>query len=255
MFDLLPLVFQSGQAPPVTPALEAAYASWPRGTLDFVMAPLPLDDELHTVSKIIPLWDIPTDDERAAFGMPHALLAWTGGAESLEEFLTGFVDIGGGDTTEWTPERLSPLRDYIMTLRSPPPAVAADETLRARGENTFVGAGCVDCHDGPRGESTQIYEYSDIGTDGAMAYWGQGTILLDAEAEAALPWGVKAPRLFGLHGHRRFLHNGSLDSLAQLLCLSPRGSWPEPNAATGHEYGCDLPVADRQALLVFLNAL
>ena len=53
----------------------------------------------------------------------------------------------------------------------------------------------------------------------------------------------------------RFLHNGALDSLDQLLCLAPRPDVPAPAFGSGgHTFGCELPDADRRALVAYLNA-
>ncbi len=268
-FDLLPLLFAGGNAniPEVTPEVERAYAIWKPGTMDFVMAPLPLDDNIHTVSKIIPLWDIPREEERDAYGMEHAQLAWTGGAHHLMGFLEGFVAIGGGEPSEWPAERLQPLHDYILTLTAPQPVDALDDEERLRGEaifyaSTFEEQGCescrcVDCHDGPSGEGTRLFTYEEIGTDATMAGWGEGTVLLDDVAEEDFPFGLKSPRLRGVFGQRRLLHNGSLDTLEELLCLQERPlSAPAPQSNEGHRFGCDtLSDDDKRALLTFLRSL
>ncbi len=59
------------------------YATWKTGTMDFLIAPLPLDDGVHTISKISPLWAIPTEDEVVSSGMTNAMLGWTGGVHSV----------------------------------------------------------------------------------------------------------------------------------------------------------------------------
>ena len=59
---------------------EGYYAGWKRGTMDFVIEPLPLDDGVHIVSRILPLWEIPTREQAEAYDTPHAQLAWTGAA-------------------------------------------------------------------------------------------------------------------------------------------------------------------------------
>ena len=80
---------------------------------------------------------------------------------------------------------MSPLHDYIRTLRAPVNAAPGSDDDLVRGEaifftETFTEEGgeplrCVDCHDGPSGESTALYTYDEIGTDAAMAGWGAGT--------------------------------------------------------------------------------
>jgi len=41
----------------------------------------------------------------------------------------------------------------------------------ASGAAIFVSAGCVACHDGPRGMGRVLYDYADIGTDAEMMKW------------------------------------------------------------------------------------
>ncbi len=255
--DLLPLLSIQSDQPQITKQIEGEYASWPPGTQDFAIAPLPVEDTVHTVSKMSPLWGIPTQQEEQAAGMPHAMLAWTGSAVSLEQFLEGFVVIGDGGG-EWTPERLSPLAEYIRTLAPPDPPLQDAAAVDA-GRQVFQDAACLECHDGPRGSGTRIYDFDEIGTDSAMARWGDpegdGTGCCGFDA-AQLTGGIKSPRLVGLWGQRRFLHNGSLDSLEAVLCLDttrPSGI-AEPNSDAGHTFGCDLPEADRRDLVAYLNS-
>ena len=259
VINLLPLLGASSSAPAVSVEYEGFYASWRAGTMDFVMPPLPLDDEVHTVSKIIDLWDIPAAAEQTEAGMVHALLAWTGGAKTLMEFLSGFVTVGGGDNNEWTLDRLEPLHEYILSLRAPNNPMPPDAALVARGERMFVESGCLECHDGPRGSGRRWFTYEEIGTDDAMRYWADPNLTgtaccgFDSGTGEMLTHGIKAPRLTGLWAKRVFLHNGSLDSLDQLLCLDARPPAAQPPfSAEGHLFGCDLPEADRRALVDYL---
>jgi hypothetical protein len=261
LLELLPLLGQANQ-PTFTYEMEGWYASWPAGTMDFLIAPLPLDDGVHTVSKILPLWDLPEPAEQQAYGMPHAMLAWTGGAQSLESFLDGFVKIGGGPPEDWPPERLEPLRDYIFSLRSPEPLTPPDASAVRRGRDAFATHGCADCHSGPRGSGTTTYTFEEIGTDDAMMYWGDPELtgqpccgLGDGSTE--LTHAIKSPRLAGIWAHGRFLHNGSLGSLDELFCLDgPRTSTTADALSTaGHEMTCDLARQDKVDLVAFLRSL
>ena len=246
-----------GSAPALTREIEGYYASWPTGTQDFLIAPLPLDDGVHTISKIIDLWGIPSRAEQEAAGMPHAMLAWTGGARSLPDFLAGFAIVGGRDP--WSAERLAPLAEYIETLRAPDNPEPPDPSLVADGERLFGDDGCADCHGGPRGSGTRLYDYDQIGTDAAMERWmdadGDGEPCCGVELTAPLTGQLKAPRLTGMWAKRRFLHNGSLESLDQLFCLDPRpAASPEPYGGGGHMMTCELPDADKRALIAYLLA-
>jgi len=244
--------------PTVTKGNQGHYASWKAGTMDFTMAPLPIEDEIHTVSRILPLWNIPTQERQALYGMDNALLAWTGSAHTLDEFLSGFVIIGGGPLEEWGPENLSPLREYIESLRAPEPLSDQDSERVEAGRTQFREAGCEDCHAGPSGSGLNVFAFEEIGTDSEMSWWGDGDRdgEMCCDVEGMLTGGIKAPRLRGVHALTRFLHNGSLGSLEELLCLSARPTSELPPFANyGHEYGCDLPQTSRLDLLAFLQSI
>lgn len=102
------------------------------------------------------------------------------------------------------------------------------------------------------------YPYDEIGTDPAMSAWGDG------DGDGAYCCGfdglptreLKSPRLVGLWAQQRFLHNGSVASLEELLCLAPRTPSSLPaQGSGGHEFGCDLDTGDREALVAFLKSL
>jgi hypothetical protein len=257
---LLPLISGGGgMLPAFSPENEHWYAMWRTGTMDFFIQPLPFDDQVHTVSKISALWGLPDAAERDEHDLASAHLGWTGGTASLESFLGGFVDLGGGELGDWPADRLAPLAEYVYTLRAPePPASSGDLEL---GRAVF-SATCLDCHGGPRGMGHEVYGYEAIGTDDAMRWWADGPDhdgepccdLRFGEGET-LTGGIKSPRLVGLWAMSRFLHNGAVDSLEQLLCLEPRRGVTEPAFGDGgHTYGCDLDEADRRALLAYLRA-
>jgi hypothetical protein len=258
-WNLLPmLVGGVGDIPSLSYENQGHYASWAPGTMDFTMAPLPIEDDVHTISRTLPLWGVPTVQEQFDYRMDSAMLAWTGAAESLNEFLGGFVVVGGGPVDDWGPEELSPLREYLESLDAPPPVGAAAPQAIEAGRVLFTSAGCIDCHSGARGGGTRVYEFDEIGTDPALAFWGDA----DGDGEMCcglkgnLTGGIKAPRLTGLHALTRFLHNGSLASLEQLLCLEDRPPTAQPPyASIGHEFGCDLPDEEKADLLHFLRSL
>jgi hypothetical protein len=106
-----------------------------------------------------------------------------------------------------------------------------------------------------------LYDYADIGTDDQLKRWadpeldGTPCCGLTFENGDTLTHKLKSPRLAGLWAMTRFLHNGALDSLEQLLCLAPRPDTREPAyGAQGHTYGCDAPEADRRDLVDYLKA-
>ena len=117
-WDMLPLLWESDMsAAEISIETEAAYASWKSGTMDVFIPPLPIDDEVHIVSKIPSLWSIPTLDEQEDFEMPSALLAWNGASPHLEHFVSGFLALG--DSSSWTMEDIEPLIAYLDTLSAP----------------------------------------------------------------------------------------------------------------------------------------
>lgn len=258
---LLPLLSETDATPSLDATYEGLYASWLPGTMDFVMPPLPLDDGVHTISKIIDLWDIPTAAEETEAGMDTALLAWSGGAVDLMTFLDGFVAIGDGDREYWTPERLGPLHDYILSLRAPANPSPPNPADVVAGEEVFMTEGCVDCHQGPGGSGLRFFTFEEIGTDDAMRYFADPDLTgspccgFDEAGTTELTHGIKSPRLTGLWAKSRFLHNGALGDLRELLCLDPRPAVTEfAYGAQGHEFGCELDTEDREALVNYLLA-
>lgn len=246
--------------PPVTQAVEAAWMSWLPGTQDFVMSPVPIDDGVHVISKISSLWGLAQADDVGRYEMVHAQLGWTGVARSLEDFLEAFVRLGQGDTAAWTLARLSPLAEYVHSLRAPENPIPPDPQQAYTGAQLFVTKGCFACHAGARGAGQTLHGYEEIGTDAAMRRWldpdgdGQpccGAVLGPGES---LTQRIKAPRLVGIWAQQRFLHNGSV-TLDELFC---RGTarpaiTAEPYGAQGHDWTCSgLSGAEKDALLAYL---
>ena len=238
---------------------QGRFLSMETGTMDFLTKPL-VDDGVWTVSRILPLWNLPDAEQRRAAQMPHERLSWTGGVPTLENFLEGFVVIGVG-RAEWPPERLAPLAEYVRTLRTPPLETPADPQVVREGSALFVSKGCVTCHDGPSGESRPM-AFSEIGTDDAYANIynappdGGPCCGLGGDA-SYVTRSVKSPRLTGVAWQGRFLHNGSVRTLEELFCLTPRPMVMIPaQTAVGHEQTCGaLSTTEKQALIGFLRSL
>ncbi len=251
----------STSAPAFSKENEGYYARWRKGTMDFFIQPLPFDDKVHTISKITALWGIPSASELTAHRIPDAMLGWTGGTSSVANFLHSFVELGGGNPSQWPRDALEPLELYLGTLRAPPPLAPPSPDGLAQGKGVYQ-ANCLTCHDGPRGMGKRVFTYAEIGTDTAMQWWADGP---DRDGRPLAPIvfpagdritnGIKSPRLVGLFGMSRFLHNGSLDTLEQLLCLQQRpGVVTTAFGSDGHTFGCNLPMSDREALLRYLRA-
>ncbi len=261
---LTPLIGAGAAIPDFSPDTQAAYAGWKPGTMDFVIVPLPIDDGVHTISKIMSLWGLADASDVAAYEMDGALLGHTGVATSLASFLRGFVILGDGNLDPWTPERLGPLEDYVYSLRAPENPNPPDSGLVAQGAELFETAGCLGCHDGARGSSRTVFTFEEIGSDRAMMSWldpdldGQPCCDVDLLGRDALTHGLRAQRLTGVWSARLFLHNGSVDSLEALFCLGgPRPTITKsPYSDRGHLFTCDgLSDIEKAALIAFLRSL
>lgn len=251
---LNPIILAGGTAPSFSRDSQRAYATWLPGTQDFLMEPVPIDDKVHTVSKISALWGIPNEGEVAAAGLTSAMLGWTGGTRDLGLFMDGFVALGFGKNVGSARDLARPLVEYVFSLRAPknpaPPAAA----LVRKGEDLFAAKGCTGCHDGPRGSGKRLFDYAEIGTDDAMRSWGGKTL---ATTGAERTGKLKSPRLAGAWTFRRFLHNGSVGSLEELFCVpGPREkTLAAPFGDQGHDYTCGgLSDGDKAALIAFLRA-
>lgn len=258
---VLPLAGVAGSVPTLSAENEHHYATWLGGTMDFLIQPLPVDDTVHTISKISPLWSLPAPDELRAEGLASAWLGWTGSAASVMDFLHGFVSIGGGAGKEWPDARLQPLADYVYSLRPPANPSPPDAALVARGRSLFAADGCLECHGGPRGSGRSLFDFAALGTDDALRNWldpsGSGVACcnLGPDAKVTLTHRLKSPRLVGEWTMQRFLHNGALQSLDELFCTTTRPSNGEPAfGARGHDMTCALPDGDKAALEAYLLA-
>jgi len=250
-------VLPAFKAPKIDRETERAYASWPPGAMDFLFPPMKIDDHVHVVSKILPLWSIPSFPVIAREKLPHAMLGWSGGAPNVMEFVRSFVRFGGGDDKKWTEERLQPLVDYILSLRAPRNREHAPVAI---GTLLFREKGCVRCHGGPGLGGERIYKLDEIGTDGELARYldpdGTGKPCCKAPLPPdALTHGVKSPRLTGLWTEKRFLHNGSV-TLEELFCLGkgrPRPSGVKGLDTRGHDFTCRMTAFEKEALIAFLQ--
>ena len=256
-WDLLPLLWESDMsAGQVTQEVEAAYASWKSGTMDVFLPPLPIDDEVHVVSKIPTLWNIPNAAEQEAFGMDDAMLSWIGTSGSLEHFVGGFLALSASE--DWTVEDVEPLIAYVESLQAPKTIESINNRSANDGEGIFQEVGCLECHQGYQGSGNRLFDYDEIQTDDQMRY------ILDPDQDGQVVSGVnahtthqiKAPRLTGVWAKKRLLHNGSVDSLEELLCIgSDRTDDTPVFGNVGHWYGCDLELQEKLDVIEFLKSI
>jgi hypothetical protein len=247
-------VLPAFKAPKLDKEIEHAYASWPPGAMDFLFPPMKIDDHVHIVGKILPLWSIPNQARVARDKMPHAMLGWAGAAPTLMAFTRSFIQFGDGDEKTWTEEKLQPIVEYIDSLRAPK---NPERSPTAFGAALFRDK-CIRCHGGPGLGGERVYALGEVGTDAALERW------LDPDASGkpcckapippdSLTHGIKSPRLVGLWTEKRFLHNGTLN-LRQLFCLEPRPPSGIPGLEThGHDFTCKLTPSEKEALIAFLE--
>ena len=255
-WDMLPLLWSSDMsAAEISIDVERAYASWRSGTMDVFIPPLPIDDEVHIVSKIPSLWDIPTREDQAEFNMPSAMLAWNGASPHLEHFVSGFLALG--DSATWTIEDVEPLVAYVESLSAPKHLLDLDEDKMKDGLDLF-NQECLDCHKGFQGSGTEIFSFEEIGTDDRMMY------ILDPDLDGISglavdndpTHGIKAPRLTGVWAKTRLLHNGSVDSLEDLFCMyGERTDDQMIFGNMGHTYGCDWSDREKEDVIEFLKSI
>ncbi|HET8708243.1 MAG TPA: hypothetical protein VFM46_18195, partial [Pseudomonadales bacterium] len=240
MMAAMPLIglLMSGKPIPTIPKeVQKEYLAWKKGTQDFVITPVGQDDHVHTVSKMLTLWDLYTEEAMQAAGGAHAMLGFTGSTTSYEEFLQGFVALSNGN---YPTIRLRALKTYLLSLKSAPSNLPLNAADVETGQALFNSVGCSSCHDGPSLSSTRTFSYEEIGTDAAMQRWADpdltGHSVVPSVFDGVLTHQIKAPRLVGMWAQKRFLHNGSVDSLEDLFCLNhPRPTrTDEPFGDQGH---------------------
>jgi hypothetical protein len=245
--------------PVVTPETQRQYLTWPAGTQDFVISPVGAEDHVHTVSKMISLWNLHTPEQMQAAGGPHAMLGWTGSTPGLDSFLAGFVALSQGS---FPLEHLKPLKTYLLTLKAPAPAVVQDPLLVTQGAGLFESKGCSGCHNGPHHAGTRIFSFDEIGTDAAMKRWADANLdgISDVPSVIGDPLthGIKAPRLVGVWAQKKFLHTGTVDSLEDLFCVNHQRPTRTDEALgdQGHMQTCNgLSTGEKQSLIAYLRSL
>jgi hypothetical protein len=235
---------------------------WQPGVLDFFTSPFP-EDEYHIPIRIPSLWEIPTPEEVGQLHLPHAMLSAAGGGDSMWSFIQGFITTSRGET-RWSDDDVRPIVEYIYSLQHPQNPQSADTGQVSDGRRVFENAGCGGCHNGKSFGGSRIFGFEEIGTDATLKHFSDpdldGVLCCDLEllGDSELTHGLKAPHLSGIWAHRVFLHNGSVTSLEELLCYDgprPAASGEQGMSNGGHEFGCDLPAADKDALLAFLRSI
>jgi hypothetical protein len=142
---------------------------------------------------------------------------------------------------------------YLYSL-DPAPSPNPLDALAERGRAVFEHEDCAECHPPPLYTNNELTKLEKVGTDTRLA--------LQTRKGTGF---YKTPSLRGLWYRGLFEHNGSVASLEDwfdVKRLQPdyvptgwRGPGVEKRAVPGHEFGLDLPEADKKALIAFLNTL
>ncbi|MCA9621063.1 MAG: hypothetical protein KC731_18700 [Myxococcales bacterium] len=151
---------------------------------------------------------------------------WQGSDASLDDHYRRALELLDGQTLR-VAERTA-LTAYLGSLPLPPRRPVTDRAAVQRGREIFASsrAGCGECH---RGERL---------SDGALHDVGSGN---HADRGAAFD----TPSLVGLAGRGGYFHDGRYGTLEELL--------EDPKRRMGHT--SELPPAERQALVAFLESL
>jgi hypothetical protein len=193
---------------------------------------------------------------------------------SYDGFVPGGKDFrevpAPGKGIRYSEAQLYALANYVYSLEHPANPNKPN-ALTNRGERIYAEQGCVTCHTPPAftnnmltpvdgfevpDEHRRKYDIFDIsvGTDPSYALkTRRGTGY------------YKVPSLRGVWYRGPFLHDGSLATLEDLLdprrlrdnyvATGFRGAGVTQKAVRGHEFGMELPDADRKALLAYLRTL
>jgi hypothetical protein len=208
-------------------------------------------------------------------------VAMNQGGDSLSSF-DGFVPVGQNFKTlpdpadpivvggRYSDEQLYAVTQYVYSLR-PPINPNQPNTITARGKRIFTSEGCAKCHTQPLYSNNKLtpapgfsippehrsrYDImtTSVGTDPGLT--------LDTRRGTGY---YKVPSLRGVWYRSMFGHSGWCATLEDWFDprrieagYIPTGFKPngdKPYAVKGHEYGLDLSVRDREALIAFLKTL
>jgi mono/diheme cytochrome c family protein len=170
---------------------------------------------------------------------------------SRDEVMDGFGLAPGiakrllGEPNGGLSEDLDALAAYVLRGIRVPVAAKGDEPALVRGREVFTQAGCAGCHGGPKWTISHL-----PGPVGTLAPSGElevESVLVDVgthnpASDILGEKGFDIPTLLGLHATAPYLHDGSAETLSQVL------ENPE-------HIGSTLEPADRDDLVAFLKSL
>jgi CxxC motif-containing protein (DUF1111 family) len=167
---------------------------------------------------------------------------------------TACLDATSGGAPEVIETIVADLTVYAQLLAVPARRAVADPAV-LRGKQHFVDAGCARCHTpritaGTRG--LELFAGADLRPFTDLLLHDLGPDLADAPG-IGTEW--RTPPLWGLgltqvvSGHTLLLHDGRARDAAEAIL------WHGGEAATTQQYFLNLPEADRDDLLAFLDSL
>jgi hypothetical protein len=169
----------------------------------------------------------------------------------------------------YSEEQLYALSEYLYALKPPANPNKADALTR-RGQNIFTGI-CAGCHTPPfytNNKLTPAHGFT-VPDDHKKKY---DVMMVDIGTDPGLTLATrrgtgyyKVPSLQGVWYRGPFEHNGSVATLedwfdprrlsAEYVPTGFKGYGMQTRAVKGHEYGLNLSVDDKRALIAFLRTL
>jgi CxxC motif-containing protein (DUF1111 family) len=192
-------------------------------------------------------------------GAYHQDMGITSSIFPVESAYAQIQDDGLQDDPEVDDKTLDAVTFYVQTL-GVPARRNVDGVQETRGEELFVDANCVACHkmetrtgafpDIPELAEQVIYPFTDLLLHdmGAGLADGRPDFLADGNEWRTPPlWGIGLTET--VNGHTNFLHDGRARTLMEAIM------WHGGEAEASRETVRNMPKADRDALLAFLQSI
>jgi hypothetical protein len=184
--------------------------------------------------------------------------------DSVQSFFNGPFE-------RYSDAQLFALANYLYSLEPLPSPHRYDAETLALGERVFIEEGCVTCHPPPDFTNNELTPAA--GFEPPEEHFERYPIFdASVETDPGLTMLTrrgtgyyKVPSLRGLWYRDKFLHDGSLATLDELLDparlradFAPggfAGADTPRRAVPGHAFGLELPPAEKQALIAYLLTL
>src|SRR5262249_47450622 len=171
--------------------------------------------------------------------------------------------------SRYSDEQLYALALYVYSLK-PPPNPNKPDALSRRGEELFRQQGCALCHTPPLYTNNKLTPADGFKASDDTLVNSVLPITLGTDPNSTLKTRrgtgyYKVPSLRGVWYRGPFEHNGSVATLDDwfdprrlrddYVPTGFRGAGVKSRAVKGHEFGLDLSIEDRKALIAFLKTL